>query len=465
MKKIETHHAKVPWSWVAWMVFPWVTFNYTEMCSAAPLAFTMRKFIDDPALIGLLSSLNITFNFAVGTIVSYMSDRIWTRWGRRRPFLIVGWMGLAGTMVLLPLASSMGSLVGLIVMYQFFQDIAKPYEPLFNEVIPPPQRGRAGMIRNLVQNFTAIFFNAVLIAQFDRIYGLEALGQGVSINGEKVLYWTVAAGVFLTAIFLMFKVKETPPPERIRREPFVFKRFLADLFGRRQWWMVYMLYACPIIASAGAGGGSTPFMPLFQSEQLHFSKQQIGWSSGAVMLLNVVLFVPLAGFLADRMSRLRLFQIGLIGQGVVYFAFFIYARYFAGYAVPLVTATAFLAVNNAFVYLVYVLWGPLVYDYIPSDKYGAVSAGFSFAGGLAGFLVINATGLWIKGFTALFGNDEAGAVDYSSAFILQLFAGIAALAAACYFERELERGRVVAYGRLEYEEERRREAAAGESRR
>jgi Na+/melibiose symporter-like transporter len=432
------------------MVFPWVTFNYTEMCSGAPMVFTMRKFIEDPALISLLSSLNIFFNFAVGTVTSYMSDRIWTRWGRRRPFLIVGWTGLALALVLLPLANSTASLVAIIIFYQLCQDIAKPYEPLFNEVIPPPQRGRAGMLRNLTQNLTGIFFNAVLLAQFDRDYGLDRIGGLVEINGERLLYWTVSLLLLLTVLFLLFGVRESVPSSRAATSRFSFSEFLRDVFGARQWWMVYLLYACPIIASAGAAGGSNTFLPLFQSEQLHFSKEQIGWSTGAVMLLNTVLFVPIAGFLSDRWSRLRLFQIGLIGQGLVVFVFFLYSRYVANYSMSLLTATVFVAANNAFVFLVYVLWGPLLYDYIPSNRFGTVSAGFSFAGGLAGFLVINASGLWVKGFSALFGTAGTRTADYSSAFVLQFLAGVTALLIAIYFEREVKRGRVQPYGVIEF---------------
>jgi Na+/melibiose symporter-like transporter len=419
------------------------------------MVFTMRKFIEDPALIGFLSSLNIVFNFLVGMVVSYMSDRIWTRWGRRRPFLIIGWMGLAATMLLLPLAPNMWSLVLIIFLYQFFNDIAKPYEALYNEVIPAAQRGRASTIRNVTQNLTGIVFNAVLIAQFDREYGLDALGAGFSINGELILYWVGAGLVFAAALFLLFRVRETPPAESIVRERFAFRQFFQDIFGHRQWWMVYLLYACPVIAAAGASGGSTTFMPLFMAEQLHFTKQQIGMSMGAVMVLNMILFVPVAGLLADRVSRLRLFQIGLAGQGLAHFALFLYARMATDYSVSLVAATVFVAINNAFMFLVYVLWGPLVYDYIPSNRFGTVSAGFAFAGGLAGFLVINATGIWVKAFSAVFGANGAAGSDYSSAFILQLFAGFGAMIAACYFEREAKRGRIIAYGALELKEEQR----------
>ena len=85
---------------------------------------------------------------------------------------------------------------------------------------------------------------------------------------RKILLSTVAVVAILgvaTVIFLMFAVRETPPPGGIRREPFRPGIFFRDIFGHRQWWMVYLLYACPIIAGAGLGGGMSTFLPLFLS--------------------------------------------------------------------------------------------------------------------------------------------------------------------------------------------------------
>lgn len=443
--KIETHLPRIRWSWASWMVLPWVTMHYSEMCSGAPLAFTMRKFIADPALIAFLSSLNVAFNFAVGAICNYMSDRIWTRWGRRRPFLVVGWAGVTVMLLLIPLAPNIWVLALLIVLFQFFQDVAKPYEPLYNEVIPPPQRGRTSTLRNISQNITSLVFNGVLIAQFDRDYGIDAFGRTLQVNGEKLLYWAGAAATLVTCLFIAFRVRETPPPGGAVLERFKVRSFIREVFGQREWWMVYLLYVCPILA----GSCTQTFLPLLQTEQLGFTKPQVGWAMGIIMAANMVIFVPLSGYLADRMSRLRLYQIGLFGQVFVNFLFFLYMRFIADYVVPLPVMMGFLAFTNAFISCVYVLWGPLVFDYIPSNRFGTVSAGFSFIAGAAAFLLLNFVGLWIKGFTAVFGTAGGSSSDYSSMYILQLGSGALALFCCRYFTRQVEQGRIIAYGRLE----------------
>jgi len=456
MKKITTHQPKVPWTWVAWMIFPWVTMTYYGMCSGAPLTFTIRKFVENPSLVALLSSVNLAFNFLVGAVTSYMSDRIWTRWGRRRPLLIIGWTGGALAMAFIPLAPNIGTLVVLIIVFQFCTDVGTPYEPLFNEVIPPQQRGRAATMRSILQNLTSLFSNAVMLAQFDRQYDLNLVGQRLRITGEMTLYWVGALAVLASVLFLILKVRETPPPESIRREAFSVPRFFREIFGQRQWWMVYLLYVCPYLTAAGIGsfGGSGlgAFIPLFLNEQVGFSKEQIGWAAGAAGVVNMLLFVPLFGILADRLPRLRLFQVATIAPAVVNLGFYFVARFVLDYHVPFGVLLGFGIATEAMMALLYVLWGPLIYDYVPTARYGTVSAGFSFIGGFVVFALINGSGLWVGGMTRAFGTAGASRYDYSSAFLWQFLAALISLGIALYFGREVRRGRIIPYARLEFEQ-------------
>lgn len=441
--KIDTHRAHVPWSWVVWMVLPWFNQQFADLCNGAPLVFTMRKFIADPVLIGFLSSLQVGFNFIIGVGTSYASDRIWTRWGRRRPFLILGWVGAGMGLVLLPLAPNIWSVVAVIIFYQFCVDFAKPYEPLYNEVIPPPQRGRASIFRNILLSANGMLFNAVLLAQFDRKYDFGRL----ELNGEKVLYWTGAILFVAAAAFLVFRVHENPPPGGIHRERLSVRGFVRDVFCERQWLMLYLLYSCPglIVWSVST------YLPLFQTEQLGFSKATVGHVLAGGMVVNLVFFVPLVGFLADRFSRLRLFQIGLIAPGLVNTALFVYTRYWSHGILSLTELACFAILAAGMQNFFLVVWGPLMYDYIPSSRFGTVSAGFSFASGLASFLFLNLAGFWVKGFTHFFGSFGGSAFDYSSILVFQAITGVVALAYALHFGREVKSGRIVAYANLEPE--------------
>jgi MFS family permease len=443
MKKIETHRAHVPWSWVCWMTCPWiVSYLIDSLTVGGPLIFTMRKFITDPAQIGFLTSLKVGFNFVVGVAASYLSDRIWTRWGRRRPFLIAGWLGAAVVMVLFPFAKSAAALVPLIIAFQLAQAVAKPIEPLYNDVIPPAQRGRAATIHLVLQNLCGLFFFGVLVGQFDRSYRFFGF---VDLSGERVLYWSVAAATFAIVVFLNFGVREIPPIAAASRQEFSVSRFLRGIFGQRQWWMVYLLYSAPLLA----GVSTENFTALVRTDQLGFTKQELGWIVSTAMIVGTVVAIPISGILADRISRLRLFQVGIVAPALVNFVLFLFLRYGTNYAVSLGTLITFTLVAGAFQACLWTAWGPLTYDYIPSHLFGTVSAGLAFVGGIIPFLVLNVAGFWITAFTRWFGHASISGYDYSSIYVLNAIGAVGGLLVTIYFEREEKRGRVIAYSQMD----------------
>jgi Na+/melibiose symporter-like transporter len=441
MSKLTTHQPRVPWSWLVWTTIPWVSFFYAENISNGPLTFTLRKFIEDPALIAFLSSLNLAFNFLVGVVASYMSDRIWTRWGRRRPFLIVGWTGVALTLIWVPLAPNAWSLIVLIVLYQFFSDIAKPLEPLHNELIPPQQRGRAATVRNIAQNLMNMFFFGVMVAHFDREFSLSAGGVSWEVSGETAIYWGGSVLLMGAVLFLVFCVREAPPPEEIRPERFALIPFFREVFGQRQWWLVYLLYSVPLLVMPGI----YVFGPLVATEQLAFSKADFGYAVTVAIVVNIVVFIPLAGYVADHAPRLRFLQVSIAGYALVSFGYFLFLR-FADYRISLAMLIGTGIALNSFRSCINLVWGPLVYDFIPRDRFGTVSAGFAFVGGIVPFVLINLAGAWIHAFTALFGPAGGSKFDYSSLYVLQLLMSAVALGATVYLQRQIRLGRLVHYG-------------------
>lgn len=436
--RIETRRSRVPWSWTAWLALPWATLHFLEQCCGAPLTFTLRKFISDPTWLAFMASLNTAFTFTIGAAASYMSDRVWTPWGRRRPFLVLGWGGAVVALLLIPLAGNMWSLVALILLLHFCQDIAKPYEPLYNEVVPPAQRGRAGIVRTIMVGLTGLVFNAVLLAGFDREYAWPSLG--LRLGGDRVLFWSGAVLVATAALVIGLRVREVPP-ERVVRERFSAGKFLRDVFGERDARWLYLLFACPFLS----GMSFATFVPLFQTEQLGFSKTDVGYAAAIALLTGLVGFVPLAGWLADRVSRLRLFQIGLAGPACVNLTLFLVVRQRAE-PLEFATLVGFGIAASGFLALLYVAWGPLLYDYVPPEKLGTTAAGFSIVGGVTSFLLANAAGHWVEWWTALEGRMAEGRYDYSSVYVFQGLCAAMALGISVAFGRAVARGALAPVG-------------------
>jgi MFS family permease len=112
---------------------------------------------------------------------------------------------------------------------------------------------------------------------------------------------------------------------------------------------------------------------------------------------------------------------------------------------------------------VFVVWGPVLYDYIPSNRMGTISAGLSIVSGVLGFFIMNLGGLWVDTFTKLFGargmsvDKVPSPNDYSSIYILNFIMSLVALGILFYFYSQVRKGKVIAYAKIEQKEEEMRE--------
>lgn len=359
-------------------------------------------------------------------------------------------------------------LVVAIIAYQFFVDVSRPWEPLFNEVIPPKQRGRAGVFRMILVYAAAWFFSSALIYQFDFQYEIPTpLGQ---LTGEQVAYWTVSLALLLIGGFLWFFVKETKPPTREGEEPDVYrntwipgvqwrgeqekgwaavKLFFKDMFGTKLAWYIYMLYACPVIAGAAT---NNPNRALFMVDQVGVSKAELGILNAYTMPVIMLVFTPLGGYLADRWDRVRMMQFGIALPALIQLGFVGYLRWWGNYEYSFAIFLTIALLNGFFNSWLVAVWGPVIFDYIPSSKMGTFAAGFTLVGNVIQFVLMNTSGFWVKGWTSLFGAPGKGLFDYSSIFALDVFFSVFSIAGTILFMRASRRGIIRAEGRLELEE-------------
>lgn len=469
---IRTQQKQIPWIWAFFIGMPWITGGIADRTSSEPITLTLRKFVEDPATISFLSSINILFNFMVGVTACYLSDRIWTRYGRRSPFLIASSLGCAFALFVLPLAGSFWMVVLCLIAYQFFVDLNKVWEPLFNEVIPPSQRGRAGIFRMLLVNGGLLLYAKLLMGQWDRTYDL-GLPTG-PVTGEQALYWVVALIFLANAAFIALRVREelpeatpgeAPPryvPSRVPGVALLVSAdsaprsgwarvvgFFQDMFGSAQKRWVYFLYACPIIAGVAV---AHPSVLLMQREQIGLSMEQYSNIVAISQLCMLVVFAPAAGFLADYIPRFWQLRLGLLIPGTIQLGFFLYLRFASDFEADFATVLGVQVASAAGLSLLYAVWGPLVYDYIPANKMGTFQAGINFTAGLLAFGLTNIGGLWVRQWSEVLGRGgEGSAFDHSSILLLWFLLGVGATLLTFLFTRAERRGRVRPEGRIEHQ--------------
>jgi MFS family permease len=183
---------------------------------------------------------------AVGAFVSMVvaplfgawSDRIRTRWGRRKPFLVAGTLGnVACLLALAFIPSTPSALVPYVLAYMgvnLFNNLATaPYSALIPDVVPAAQRGAASgwmglmtMLGNFLGGITGL-----LIAPIARDYG-----QPWSIT---LAYLAIGVVLMLGMLGTVLTIDEPQPPDVLPFRWGAFLRGLLEPFRSRDFSWVF----------------------------------------------------------------------------------------------------------------------------------------------------------------------------------------------------------------------------------
>jgi MFS family permease len=112
-------------------------------------------------------------------VVGAVSDRTRTRWGRRRPFIVVGTVGDVIFLIGLALSGSFGLVLIFYFLLQTASNTAQgPYQGLMPDVVPESQRGTASGyygISNAVGLLAGTVGAGFILAHFGRIAAILSI--------------------------------------------------------------------------------------------------------------------------------------------------------------------------------------------------------------------------------------------------------------------------------------------------
>lgn len=157
----------------------------------------------------------------VQPIVGTLSDRTWTRFGRRIPYLFVGALASIIVMCLLPNAGSFNFAVGGAMLFGLislmFLDTSinmamQPFKMLVGDMVNEKQKGFAYSIQSFLCNAGSLVgYLFPFIFTWIGISNIAAAG----VVPDSVIYsfYVGAAILILCVIYTVVKVKEMPPRE------------------------------------------------------------------------------------------------------------------------------------------------------------------------------------------------------------------------------------------------------------
>jgi len=269
----------------------------------------------------LLITTTYLFNLTMNPLISFKSDNLRTRWGRRIPILIVTAplctlflillafapdfgralhaTALVSWLKLSPLTVMIGTIAVLLVMFQCFHFCLTPvYYYLFVDVVPDAFMGRFMALFRVVATLCSYLFNTF-------IYG-HALSHTRSIYiGCAIVYFT---GFMLMC--LLVKESDYPPPVHGKRLGFVnsCKVYAKECFSHRHYLLFNARNAFWYLSSL-----CTIYYVFFFRDALGISLDFIGKVNAWSSLISAALLIPM-GMLSDRFKPVR---VVLLAMGLV----------------------------------------------------------------------------------------------------------------------------------------------------
>jgi maltose/moltooligosaccharide transporter len=175
----------------------------------------------DPHSLSYFWILPPLMGIIVQPIVGSCSDRTWTRWGRRIPYLFIGAAVAVLVMCLLPNSGSFGmavstamvfGLVALMFLDTSINMAMQPFKMLVGDMVNEKQKAKAYSIQSFLCNAGSLV--GYVFPFFFAFIGISNTApQGVVPDSVIYSFYVGAAILILCVIYTVSKVKEWNPEE------------------------------------------------------------------------------------------------------------------------------------------------------------------------------------------------------------------------------------------------------------
>lgn len=245
-------------------------------------------------LTGLLSSTRSIEGAIIQPTVGALSDRIWTRMGRRRPFIALCiplsaaffLVASASTTALVPLA------IAIFLFSIFFNAAIDPYFALMADITQPDQRNLLSGLSQGIQ----------LIGQVTFLGFIAVTTQGTAL--PPWVYWLVAILMLVSFAITVAGIRERRDVAA-RAEHTTLRGYLAAAMGHRQ----AMRFLATLFVFFFGFSAVLPYLTLFLVEDIHLT-DQVALAVAALALLVTGLSAIVWGRLANRIGPKATLAVG-----------------------------------------------------------------------------------------------------------------------------------------------------------
>ena len=153
-------------------------------------------------------------------IIGALSDRTWSdRWGRRKPFFLIGAIGCSICLFLFPFVSALWMAVLLLWLLDASNNTAmEPYRAFIADKLPPSQLGKGFLAQSFFTGFGITLANVSLFVFQTFIEGSTAAGIPYWVVGSFMLGAVCSIGTVLVSVLTTPEIPPTPAELKALRE-------------------------------------------------------------------------------------------------------------------------------------------------------------------------------------------------------------------------------------------------------
>lgn len=150
----------------------------------------------------------------VQPIIGHLSDHTWSpRFGRRRPFFLVGAILSSLALVAMPNSSTLWMAAGLLWILDASINVSmEPFRAFVSDLLPPSERTRGFAMQSFFIGFGAVIASA-LPWMMSNWFGVAPSMPGTIPVTVRLSFYIGAAAFFGTVLYTVLTTKEKPPAD------------------------------------------------------------------------------------------------------------------------------------------------------------------------------------------------------------------------------------------------------------
>ncbi|MCR4854412.1 MAG: MFS transporter [Prevotella sp.] len=214
--------------WKLWnLSFGFFGVQIAYALQSANISRIFRTLGADPHDLSFFWILPPLMGILVQPIIGTLSDRTWTRFGRRIPYLFIGATMAVAVMCLLPNSGSLGLSISAVMIFGLLMLMLldtsinmamQPFKMMVGDMVNERQKGKAYSIQSFLCNAGSVV-GFIFPFVFTWIGVSNTAPEGVVPDSVIWSFYVGAAILILCVIYTTMKVKEWPPQEYLEYNP------------------------------------------------------------------------------------------------------------------------------------------------------------------------------------------------------------------------------------------------------